>query len=49
MKRLAEGKAKNPESENLRIQGFKKEFKLKLNKLVNNQIEDGKKYNSDIH
>jgi hypothetical protein len=37
------------QSEELRILGFKKEFKLKLNKLVNNQVGGGPKYNSDIH
>ena len=33
----------------MRILGFKKEFKLKLNKLVNNQVGGEPKYNSDIH
>lgn len=51
MLKLANGKVgfKSQESEELRIQGFKKEFKIKLNKIVNNLVDVKNKYNSDIH
>lgn len=55
MDQLSKGKIgfKNVESEELRVQGFKKEFKIKLNQLVNNQLNlnGNSKYNSnrDIH
>ena len=53
MEKLAQGRIsqyKSVKSDEMRIQGFKKEFKLKLNNLVNTQVsQGGTNFNSDIH